>query len=145
MDYALLRCQSCRTLNRVPAGRLGEHPKCGRCKAFLRFPTAPVEVTSATFESEVLVWPGSVLVEFWSSTCSVCTAVAPFIDRLARQKAGLLKVAMINVEREWLLANRFDIRSTPVFMVFRNGTKINELYGALPRAELEAWIESATR
>jgi thioredoxin-like negative regulator of GroEL len=52
---------------------------------------------------------------------------------------------MINVEREWLLANRFDIRSTPVFMVFRNGTKINELYGALPRAELEAWIESATR
>jgi thioredoxin-like negative regulator of GroEL len=86
-----------------------------------------------------------VLVEFWSSTCSVCTAVAPFIDRLARQKAGLLKVAMINVEREWLLANRFDIRSTPVFMVFRNGTKINELYGALPRAELEAWIESATR
>lgn len=140
----LLRCPSCRTINRVPATRLAEHPKCGRCKTFLSFPKTPVEVTASNFEREVLDWPGSVLVEFWSPQCTICVAIAPFLERLARQKAGVLKVALVNVEKDWLLANRFDIRSTPVFLVYRNGTKVDELYGALPRQELEAWIESAT-
>ena len=139
-----LRCRSCRSLNRLPADRIMDEPKCGRCKTALEFPTVPIEVTGHTFEEEVLRWPGSVLVEFWSPQCGVCTAIAPFIERVARQKAGILKVAMINVEKEWLLASRFDIRSTPVFLVYRNGAKVNELYGALPKLQLEAWIESVT-
>jgi thioredoxin-like negative regulator of GroEL len=119
------------------------HPKCGKCKVFLEFPKKPVEVTALNFDEEVLKWPGMVLVEFWSPRCGICLAIAPTIERLAQQKAGIAKVAMIDVEREMLLANRFDIRSTPVFFVFRNGTKIKDLYGALPRLQLEAWLVSA--
>ncbi|HXX56993.1 MAG TPA: thioredoxin domain-containing protein [Thermodesulfovibrionales bacterium] len=140
----LLRCRSCGTLNRLPADRIFERPKCGRCKNILDFPKAPVEVTGHTFEEEVLKWPGSVLVEFWSPQCGICTAIEPFIGKIASQKAGRLKVAMINIAKEWLLANRFDIRSTPVFLVYKNGKKVDELYGALPKLQLEAWIESAT-
>ncbi|MGD0886376.1 MAG: thioredoxin domain-containing protein [Thermodesulfovibrionales bacterium] len=139
----LLRCKSCATLNRVPAERLFLHPKCGKCKTFLEFPRTPVEVTARNFEEEVLKWPSTVLVEFWSPRCGICLSIAPVIERLARERAGTVKVATIEVEKEWLLANRFDVRSTPVFFVYRNGVKINELYGALPRLQLEAWLLSA--
>ena len=140
---AYLRCRSCKTVNRLPAERLIDRPRCGKCRSALEFPRTPVEVTAATFDEEVLQWPGSVLVEFWSPRCSVCDAIAPFLEHLARREAGVLKVAKINIERELLLANRFDILSTPVFVVYRNGVRINELYGALPKAQMEAWIESS--
>lgn len=102
-------------------------------------------MTSQNFEREVLRWPGIVLVEFWSPRCGICSAIRPFLEALVRRKPGLVRVALINVEREWPLAHRFDIRSTPVFFVYRNEVKINELYGALPRPQLEAWIDSAIR
>ncbi|MGD1076262.1 MAG: thioredoxin domain-containing protein [Thermodesulfovibrionales bacterium] len=143
-DHAVfLRCKSCKTLNRVPAERLFLHPKCGKCTTLLEFPKTPVAVTARNFEEEVLKWPGTVLVEFWSPRCGICLSIAPVIERLAREKAGIVKIAMVEVEKEWLLANRFDIRSTPVFFVYRNGVKINELFGALPRLQLEAWLLSA--
>jgi thioredoxin 1 len=100
-------------------------------------------VTASNFEEEVLRWPGIVLLEFWAEQCSICRAIMPFIRELAGRKAGILKVALVNVEREGFLANRFEIRSTPVFIVYQNGVKINELHGALPRQEMEAWIQSA--
>jgi thioredoxin 2 len=62
----LLRCAHCGAVNRVPEGRLPDRPKCGKCGDFLEFYRTPVDVTSSTFEKEVLSWPGGVLVEFWA-------------------------------------------------------------------------------
>jgi thioredoxin 2 len=140
----LLRCVQCRTINQVPADRLMDSPKCGKCKAFLEFPNKPIDITAANFDQEIQSWPGVVLVEFWTSWCGACRMVAPAIDELAREKAGLLKVAKVNVDHEPSLGARFGIKATPTFLLYQNGRKVNEIAGALPKTDLERWIDSST-
>jgi thioredoxin 2 len=65
-DEAHVRCSACGVINRLPADKVAEHPRCGKCKALLEIPRSPVEVTEATFEKHILSWPGVVLVMFWS-------------------------------------------------------------------------------
>lgn len=143
IDSAYLRCRSCGTLNRVPSHRLMERPHCGKCRGILEFPTGPVNATAENFGREVFEWPGVAIVEFWSYQCGACALVQPLLERLARQKAGLLKIVKVNVEKEASIANRFQIRSTPSILVYRNGKLIDELYGAYPEPEMQAWIEAA--
>jgi len=120
-----------------------EGPKCGKCKTSLEFPDKPVTITAANFEQEVLAWPGVVIVEFWASWCGACRLVAPVIDELAHERAGLLKVGKINIDYEAPLGARFGVHATPTFLLFRNGKKLNEITGALPKAELERWIDGS--
>jgi thioredoxin 2 len=137
---ALLRCRSCRTVNRVPVGRLAEKPKCGKCKAYLDFPHAPVEGTAANFDSEVLDSPGLVLVFFWAPWCAHCRGMMPSIQELARRMAGRLKVVMVNTEKETPLARRFDVMSLPRLTLYRGGQQVNELNGAVSSTQLNEWI-----
>ena len=120
-----------------------ERPHCGKCRSFLEFPRRPVDATAESFGREVFEWGGIAIVEFWSSTCGVCAAIQPLLERLANQKAGLVKVVKVNIEREPSLANRFHIRATPSLLVYRNGKLIDELYGAYPEPQMQAWIEAA--
>ncbi|MBZ0154802.1 MAG: thiol reductase thioredoxin [Alphaproteobacteria bacterium] len=142
-DPVLLRCPSCGTVNRVPASRLPEHPKCGKCKVPLSFPRVPVDVTDATFPREVLQWPGAVLVQFWSPRCGICRSMAPSIREIARKGAGRLKVALVNVDTEQSLAYRFRIQGVPAFFLYRNGVKVNEITGGMQEYQLKSWIDTS--
>ncbi len=137
----LLRCGKCAAVNRVPATRLKEHPRCGKCKSPLEFPSAPVEATDSTFDSEVLRWPGAALVFFWAPWCAHCRGMFSIIEELAHRRAGMLKVATVNTEKELLLARRFDVVSVPRLMLYRNGDKLNEINGAVQRLQLEEWLD----
>lgn len=140
-DSLYLKCRSCGTLNRVPSRRLMERPHCGKCKSILEFPVRPVEATTENFGREVFGWAGVAIVEFWTATCAACAMIQPLLETLARQKAGLLKVVRVNIQREASIANQFQIRSTPTLLAYRNGKLIDELYGAYPEPEMRAWIE----
>ncbi len=142
---AYIRCSSCSALNRVPSHRLTERPLCGKCKRPLDFPTRPVDATEQSFAREVFDWPGVAIVEFWSTRCGACALIAPQLEGIASRKAGLVKVVRINIEKELSVANRFQIRSTPTLMVYRNGELVDELYGALPEPEMRAWLEAAAK
>jgi len=139
----LLRCSHCKTINRVPVDRLMDNPKCGKCKAFLEVLRRPIDVTTASFDQEILAWPGVVLVEFWALWCGACRMMVSVIDELARERAGLLKVTKVNIDNESSLGVRFGIQVTPTFMLYQNGKKLNEIAGALPKTELERWIDSS--
>lgn len=143
-ENVLVRCGHCGTVNSLPAEKLQMHPKCGKCKYPVAIPDRPVEATMANFENEVIRWPGPVLVEFWSRTCGVCSSLMPSIYDLAKQRAGKLKVVLVNVESELLLANRFRVLSLPTFILYRGGNLINRLDGGLARAKLEEWIDAST-
>lgn len=142
----LIRCRSCRTLNRVPEDRLGRHPVCGQCRTTLDFPTSPINVTTASFDQQVNDWPELLLVEFWARWCGYCRMIEPVINALAAQRAGRLKVIRVDVDAEPALAHRFVVKATPTFVLYRNGRQLARMDGAPKESsELAQWIDRASR
>jgi thioredoxin 2 len=137
-----LRCDKCGVLNRVPADKIHSDPKCGKCKDIIQILHIPVDVTTANFDKEVLAWPGTVAVEFWTPWCGHCRTMAPLLEKLAREKAGLLKVVRVNLDSEPLLGPRFGVTATPTFYVYQNGHRHGDISGAVPKDQFEAWIEA---
>src|SRR5574341_1243935 len=112
----LLRCRSCRTLNRVPFDKRTAHPICSQCKTPLEFPGAPINVTTASYDQQVREWPELLLTEFWAKWCGYCRKIEPFVDGLAANRAGRLKIIRVDVDAEPTLAARFAIKATPTFI-----------------------------
>jgi thioredoxin 2 len=140
-ETVLLRCEACRAVNRLPADRLAEGPKCGKCKSSLAFPRSPVEGTAANFQREVSDPPGFVLVFFWAPWCAHCRGMMPNIQDISKRKAGRLKIVMVNTEKETYLAQRFNVMSLPRLALYRGGHQVDEISGALSPAQLEEWTE----
>ena len=141
----LLRCNACSAVNRLPSARLREHPLCGKCKSTLSYPQNPVVVTDANFRREVLESPGFVLVFFWASWCAHCMGMFPIIRDFARQRAGIVKVATINTEKEQGLSRSFGVMSVPRLTLFKHGCLINELNGAVGSLKLDEWTDYQIR
>src|SRR5262245_60205528 len=112
-DAQLIRCPRCGATNRVPAARRapGLQAVCGRCKAPLAEATVPLTVTDATFAAQVEGSPVPVLVDMWAAWCGPCRMVAPVIDELARDMAGRVRIAKLNVDENPETAARFGVRS----------------------------------
>ncbi len=138
----ILRCSSCRTLNRVPAARLSAGPRCGRCKTPLEFPRFPVEATGADFDREVFDWPEYALIEFWAKWCGYCRLIEPVLNDLASWRAGRLKVIRLDIDREPDLARRFMVKATPTLILLKNGTQLARMDGA-PKEKLQLvqWVD----
>jgi thioredoxin 2 len=136
---SILVCPSCGAKNRAAPGR--GHPRCGRCHADLSAaPVAldkPVTVTERTFAAEVEQAPGAVLVDFWAPWCGPCRIVAPMLEQLARERAGRLKIAKVNVDENPALQARFGVQAIPTMALFRNGKLVDQIRGAVPKATLE--------
>jgi thioredoxin 2 len=144
-ENILVRCDRCGTKNRIPKSRLSERPVCGRCKGPLSIGTiydGPVDVTDKTFNSEVLSFPGPVLVDAWAPWCGPCRMVGPVLEQLAKDYSGRIKIAKLNVDENPQTASQYSIRSIPAMMLFKHGKKVNTLVGALPREEIERHIQS---
>lgn len=134
-DDLFVRCRRCGAKNRIPRARLHEGPRCGKCRHPLSADT-PVNVTDQTFQAEVLSHAGPVLVDCWAPWCGPCRQVAPVLDELAREYAGRLKVAKLNVDENPHTASRYAIRSIPTLLVFEGGRLRSTLVGALPKETL---------
>lgn len=142
-DLLLLRCPSCKAVNRVKENQLQSTPVCGKCKSPLEYPRKPVEATSDSFDREVFDWPGVAVVDFWAPWCSPCRFVAPVLEDLASRKAGRLKVVKVNTEEQPALASRFRIQAIPTLVLYQNGKLVDQVAGARSAGELERWIDNA--
>lgn len=139
-----VRCPGCGTTNRVPEARIGQRARCGRCHASLPIGTADatagrlVTVTDADFETKILQSPTPVLLDCWADWCGPCHALAPTIDALARDYAGRVTVAKLDVDANPATADRFEIRGIPTLLLFRDGQLVDRLTGVHPRGAIEA-------
>jgi thioredoxin 2 len=140
MSNVFLKCTKCGAKNRVPKDRLAERPVCGKCGTPLPVGAvydSPVTTSDSTFDSEVISYPGPVLVDAWAPWCGPCRMVGPILEQLAREYAGQVKIAKLNVDENPGVASRYGIRSIPTMLFFKDGQIVNTLVGALPRQEIE--------
>ena len=101
----------------------------------------PVAVTDSTFQAEVEQHPGLVVVDFWAEWCGPCRAISPVLEQLATEYAGKLKVAKVDVDASQQTAMRFNVRSIPTLVFFKNGARVDTVIGAMPKAHLVGKID----
>jgi thioredoxin 1 len=100
-----------------------------------------VTVTDADFESAVEQSAGLTVVDFWATWCGPCRMIAPALEELAAEYAGKAKVAKLDVDINVRTASRFQVRSIPTVLFFKNGKVVDQVIGAVPKQALEAKIK----
>ncbi len=95
------------------------------------------EVTDETFAEEVEQVEGVAMVDFWAAWCGPCRLVAPIVDELAQQYAGVVTVAKLDVDSSQRTAMRFNVRSIPSILFFKDGQLVDMVIGAVPKQHLE--------
>lgn len=98
-----------------------------------------IVITKENFEAEVLKANGTVLVDFWATWCGPCRMLSPIVDQVAEEHPEV-KVGKVNVDEQPELAQQFDIMSIPTLLVFRNGQKVNESVGLIPKEKVESLL-----
>ena len=105
----------------------------------------PLPVTDANFDVEVLKSAVPVLVDFWAEWCAPCRMIGPIVDDIARDYAGKVKVCKLNVDESQSLASRYGIRSIPSLLIFKGGSVVNQVIGAVPKSELVKRLDLVLR
>lgn len=99
-------------------------------------------VTDASFEAEVIKADLPVLVDYWAEWCGPCKMIAPILDEVARDYAGKLRVAKVNIDENQETPARFGIRGIPTLMLFKDGNVEATKVGALSKSQLTAFLDS---
>ena len=95
-----------------------------------------VNVTDTNFVAEIEQAKGLALVDFWAVWCGPCQAIAPVIEQLAEQMAGKVKFAKLDTDTNQNTAVRFNVRSIPTVMFFKDGRHVDTVIGADPRIQM---------
>jgi thioredoxin 1 len=102
-----------------------------------------VEVTDASFESEVLKADKPVLVDFWAPWCGPCRMVSPLVEELANEYDGKVKFLKLNTDDNVDTAARYGVRSIPTLLMFKGGQPVDQVIGFRPKGELKRTIDKA--
>ena len=100
-----------------------------------------VTITDDNFATEIEGNDGLSLVDFWAAWCGPCRMVAPIVEQLAGEYEGKLKVGKVDVDSNQRTAARFNIRSIPSILFFKDGKVVDTVVGAVPRPILERKIQ----
>jgi thioredoxin 1 len=101
-----------------------------------------VDLTTAAWDSEVLQANGLVMVDFWAVWCGPCRMIAPTIEELAKEYAGKVKVGKLNTDENPDVASKYKIMGIPTVMFFKDGQKVDQVVGAVPKPQLKAKIDA---
>ena len=101
-----------------------------------------VYVSDATFDAEVIQSTTPVLVDYWAEWCGPCKMIAPILDDVAKEYAGKLKVAKLNIDENQDTPPKYGIRGIPTLMLFKNGNVEATKVGALSKTQLAAFIDA---
>ena len=139
----MIACNNCSTKNRIPADKQHLGPKCGSCKSAISLANAavPVELSDSDFQGFINQASKSVMVDFFSPTCTPCRMLAPTIDTMAKKFFGRVIIAKLDTSRHQMAASQYQIKGVPTLIFFKNGQLVDQVTGALPEQELASLLE----
>jgi thioredoxin 2 len=132
-----VRCPNCGQMNRVPDLAGGKKAICGKCKTPLTAGGGVATLTDADFSRTV--GSGAWVVDFWAAWCGPCRMIAPVIEQLAGERSDV-RFGKLNVDEHPQLAAKYNARSIPLLVLFRDGVERGRVVGAVPRGHIEAAI-----
>lgn len=97
---------------------------------------ATIEVSDASFSTDVLSSNTPVLVDFWAAWCGPCKMVAPVLEEIATERAGRLTIAKLDVDANPETARDFQVVSVPTMILFKDGQPVKRIVGAKGKAAL---------
>ena len=124
-------------MNRVPALAGGKRAVCGRCKAPLPAGGGVATLNDGDFDR--MIAGGAWVVDFWAAWCGPCRMIAPVIEQLAAERSDV-RFGKLNVDDHPRLAAKFNARSIPLLVLFKDGVERGRVLGAVPRGQIEAAI-----
>jgi thioredoxin 1 len=99
-------------------------------------------VSDATFEKDVLQSATPVLVDYWAEWCGPCKMIAPVLEDMAKEYAGRLTVAKLDIDANPAITSQFGIRGIPTLILFKSGKPHAQKVGALSKSQLTAFVDS---
>ncbi|MES2407014.1 MAG: thioredoxin TrxC [Pseudomonadota bacterium] len=138
-----LVCPSCQAVNRIPAERVDQAPKCGKCGASMHA-GLPLDLSTNNFDRFITRNDLPVLVDFWASWCGPCKMMAPAFKQVATEVATQVRFAKLETEAEQAVAARYNIRIIPTLILFKNRTEAARMSGALDASGLKRWLAQQT-
>jgi thioredoxin len=101
-----------------------------------------IKLDESNFDRELTQDDKPVIVDFWAEWCGPCKMIAPLLDEIAREKAGAVKVAKVNVDENQSLSFKYNIRAVPALLFFKNGQLRDQVTGVTSKKELLIRIEA---
>jgi thioredoxin 1 len=106
--------------------------------------SSAIAVTDTSFETEVLQGDIPVVVDFWAEWCGPCRLIAPVLEELAKEYDGRVKVTKMNVDENPGISMKYQVRSIPTLMFFKGGERVDQVIGAVPKAELKKRFDAVS-
>jgi thioredoxin 1 len=101
-----------------------------------------LDVTDTTWDTAVLQSDTPVLIDFWADWCGPCKAMGPYVDKLAEEFGGRLKVVKLNTQDNPEIPSRYGIVSIPTFLLVKAGEVTHKIVGSMPYERFKKEVES---